>query len=167
MTGCTSAIGSTGSRLFVRLFQDAFGLFMFCGPALAGTLYHLLPFFVTRVVSNRIPTPGRMTVSMYRLAVGVPVYVLWSVVSAWWMSRSLPGWVVWICCCVMPFAGLVALEYWRRARGVGRSLCFQARLWFHRSRLRELRRTHAEISGQLGDLAARYDAELESISASV
>ena len=103
---------------------------------------------------------------MYRLAVGVPVYVLWYVVAAWWLSQALPGWIVWGCVCVMPFAGLVALEYWRRARGVGRSLWFQIRLWFRPSRREALRTTHAEISGQLGDLAARYDAELESNSES-
>jgi len=159
-------LSTSGFQLFCRLAKDAFWLIVLCLPALAGSLYHCLPFVLTRAVSRKIRTPGRTTVSMYRLAVGLPVYVAWYAASTWVLLEYLPAALVWSWECLMPFCGLLALEYWRRARGMGRAIWFQVVLWFRRRELKVLRGMHAEISDQLVALGARYDADLAAESGS-
>ena len=153
---------ASGVGLIAGLALDVLGLVLFLGPALLGTVFHLLPFVVTRAISRKIRTPGRTTVSMYRLAVGVPIYIAWYALSAGWLLSSQSPWAVLAACLLMPFAGMIALEYWRRAGGICRSVWAQVRVGFRRSRLQELRESHSDISGKLAELADRYDQALES-----
>jgi hypothetical protein len=65
----------TGVALFWRfafkVYRVAFAL-----PALIGTLLHLIPFVLVRLISPSFEGIGKTTTSLYRILVGLPFYGL-------------------------------------------------------------------------------------------
>jgi 1-acyl-sn-glycerol-3-phosphate acyltransferase len=146
-----------GIKLGLRLIWEA--VFMNIGfmLVLVGTLHHLLPFFVVRGITRLIKAPGKSTVALARLGIGLPVYLGWYALVWWWMAGYFLPWVAWAWLIPMPFAGLLALKYWWRVRDT--SGVWWRQIWlllFRRDKLRELRAEHAAVGGQLRDMADEY-----------
>ena len=146
-----------GLSLVVRLLWRLVWLVAWFLPALVGTMHHLVPFVLVRNVASRLSPPGRTAIALYRLLVGLPIYGLWYAVVALWMFDYFAGWFAWTWLLAMPFAGVVALSYWRR---IGRATAVwwrQISCIVHRGRRRELCRMQAELGAKLTELGAEYD----------
>ena len=127
-------------------------------PALLGTLFHVVPFTLVRAIASKVRAPGRMTVSLSLLGVGLPVYGLWYAVCGWWMFGYFTSWFAGLCLAAMPFLGVLALAYWRSARREAWMWWHELRFVWRRGRLKELRAEREELQRLLGNLAAEYEA---------
>jgi 1-acyl-sn-glycerol-3-phosphate acyltransferase len=146
-----------GIKLTARLTLEA--LFMGIGfmLVLAGTLHHLLPFLVVRGIARLMQAPGKSTVALARLGIGLPIYFGWYALVRWWMAGYFLPWVAWAWLVPMPLAGLLALKYWSRVRDT--SGVWWRQIWlllFRRTELRELRAEHAGVTRQLRGIAEDY-----------
>ena len=65
----------TGAALFWRFAFKIYRV-VFALPALIGTLLHLIPFVLVRLISPRFEGSGKTTTSLYRILVGLPFYGL-------------------------------------------------------------------------------------------
>jgi glycerol-3-phosphate O-acyltransferase/dihydroxyacetone phosphate acyltransferase len=147
-----------GWRLALRLLWEPLCVLFWLPLALIGTIHHIVPFLIVRVAGPRLQTPGRTTVSLARLGLGIPIYALWYALLAWWWLshwRFTPTFVI-VWNVAMPFAGLFALSYWPRAVSVSKLWTRDIRLLFRREELRDLRRERHELRALLRDLAAEY-----------
>jgi len=146
-----------GAKYFLGMMWAVLRLALGPFPALLGAVHHIVPFLVVRGIASKLQSPGRMTTSLMRLCVGLPLYAAWYVLVWWWMAESyfLP-WVAWTWAGLMPFAGAFALGYGRRAREVAGRIRSEVKLLFQPAKLDELRRAQAEVSAQLGGLAKDY-----------
>ena len=147
-----------GFPLFMKMAGQLLWLAVCFLPALVGTLYHLLPFFTVRLSAARLQTPGRTTISFARLGLGIPVYLLWYALVGWVLVQRLSfnTWLVWAWSALMPFAGLLALGYWRRARDLGLPWWRQFVFFFRRDKLEELRNDQFLLRIQLKELGDEY-----------
>ena len=145
----------SGFKATLRLMGDVCWLVLFFVPALLGTLHHLLPFIVVRSIASRMDQPGRRTISTHRLLVGVPIYLLWYAVVTLLIMLYSPkvaiGWLI-----AAPFAGLVAVHYWRRAGRTVSLLYHEMRLVFGRIKLQRLRQQLCKLRQRLGELSEEY-----------
>ena len=132
-------------------------LLAFSLPALLGSLWHLLPFLAVRFIAKMLDQPGMVTKSTHRIGVGLPLYLSWYAALAWLMldMAFMPS-VVVSTLVFMPFAGIFALQFWRRASAGVVVLWHQWKLSCQRRKLKELRQLRAGIQSRLGDLAAQY-----------
>lgn len=125
---------------------------------LFGLVTHLAPYLFVRVVSAWIPAPGRMTLALNRLLLGLPVYGAWYGFTAWWLADYFVTWVVVTWLVLMPLSGLLALDNARRWKRLFPRLRAEARLLL-RPRLRaELLASQAAVVGELSTLAAEFHA---------
>lgn len=146
-----------GLRLAARMSWEA--LWMSCGfvLVLAGTLHHLLPFWLTRLLARLVQAPGRSTIALSRLLLGLPIYGAWYAFTWWWISNYFLPWVAWVWLGPMPLAGVLALHYWSRVGSAGKSWWAQLRmLLFRQSELRRLRAGQHELRKSLRVLAEEY-----------
>ena len=141
------------------------------GPALLlavggdGTVHHLVPFVVVRLLAAKVDQPGRKTVSTNRLLIGLPLYLIWYVVVAWVLFASdLPRWAVWTWLAVAPSCGVIAIHYWRRAGNTVRLLWHQLRVTLHRGTLVQLRKTKAQLRERIQRLATDYGRQTAAAS---
>ncbi len=122
---------------------------------LFGTLYHILPFVIVRLVATRMDQPGRKTIATHRMLVGVPIYLLWYLV----VTGLLAIYDARIAICslaVAPVAGVVALHYWHGFRSATRLLYEQFQAMTKRKRLDELRQQRTALREQLTAFAKEY-----------
>ncbi len=126
-------------------------------PALLGTLHHFIPFFLVRKIASRMDQPGRKTVATHRLMVGVPCYLVWYA-AVTTLLLFLDARIAWTWLILAPFAGLIAIHYWRHAGETLTLLFHELRALASRTRLKQLRAQLAELRRQLSDLAAAYSA---------
>ena len=155
------------ARLTWRLLKDTFWLLLGLVPAIAGTLHHLAPFAVTRGIVRLVKLPGRATVALNRLLIGLPIYALWYAAVFWLLATQARLWIACVWTCLMPFAGIAALHFaWRAGR--------DCRVWWHEVKmaiqprqLRRLRFEQAELRRQLQHLREEYYAKQTSINAPV
>lgn len=145
-----------GPMVFLTLAWNLLCQIVMKIPALAGTLHHLVPFVCVRAIASRLDQPGRKTVSSSRLMVGVPLYLLWYFVVAWWMFGYFASWFASLWLCVAPFAGLLALYYWRRVKQTALLMWHQVRVTIRRSTLERLRRQQSNLRRRLAKLAEEY-----------
>lgn len=140
-----------GAALLRRLLAAPLGLAALFLPAVLGTLHHLLPFALVRLVAPRLQTPGRTTVSMARLGLGIPIYAGWyALVWWWWVHRwSFNPLFVNLWLAAMPACGAVALTYWKRAGEVARHWWQQMRVFFRSKELEQLRQERFALRTQL------------------
>ena len=68
-----------------------------------------------------------MTTALHRLYIGLPVYAIWYVLAWRWLSGYFVPWIAGAICFLMPFAGLWALDYCRRARDTDHTNAFGGR----------------------------------------
>lgn len=145
-----------GPMLLVRLKADALWMLLGFIPALAGTIHHLVPFAVTRLIARFFQTPGRSSIALSRLLVGLPIYGAWYAVVAWWMAKWFNPWVAGIWTALMPICGVLALHYWPRARLNARHWLQQVQMWMRPEQLRQLRHEQLQIRHELRKLAERF-----------
>lgn len=145
-----------GLRLFMRMLWDPFWMALTFATAVAGTVHHILPFLLVRAIAPRVQTPGRTTVSLTRLALGIPLYGAAYVAVWWWMANYFRPWIAWVWLIPMPLAGIWALYYWRFARSASGMWWQQIRLFFRPAALRELRESHNALSDRLQKTVEEY-----------
>ena len=146
-------------RLAVTLFVEALWLGYWFPAAIIGTVFHIVPFVITRALARRIQD-GPTTTALSRLGLGLSIYALWYT-GAWFAIRSyfLP-WVAWTWVGLMPLAGIFALTYAHRSRDICRNWLRQMVLVLKPARLRELRteqgRLRRELHGFVEEFAAAF-----------
>lgn len=147
-----------GLRLFGRMLWKPFWILFWLPVALLGTLHHLVPFLAVRAVAPRMQTPGQTSVSLARLGLGLPVYAAWYAFMIWWWVHRWYYTVEWVVFynVAMPFAGLLTMEYWPRAREAAGLWWRQIRLLSRGQALTELRRDHQALRTELLHLEEEY-----------
>ena len=142
------------ARLTGRLLGDALRLLIGLGPATAGTLHHLVPFAITRGIVQLAKYPGRATLALNRLMIGVPIYGIWYAFVWWLLARYTHVWIAWLWTGLMPLAGVAALHYGWRVRGAWRALWQELKMIFQPASLRKLRHEQGNLRRQLEQLRA-------------
>lgn len=142
-------------RAFLFLLRQTIWLCAGMIPWL-GTVHHLPPFLLVRGAAGRLNTQGRPTVALFRLSIGLPVYLAWYALVLWCMSRYFLAWIAIAWCALMPFAGLWALDYWRRARSTAALWWSETRILFNRDQLKELRAERRELVETLEEMSAEH-----------
>jgi 1-acyl-sn-glycerol-3-phosphate acyltransferase len=132
-----------------------FVLLLLLIPAVAGTLFHLVPFWIVRLVAGRMTPPGRTAVSFYRLLIGLPVYVAWYGLVFFVALGRLPVWQIAVSLSLMPLFGVIALQYWTRLRSTARDAWCQFLAILNPGRIRALMETRGELTAQIQQLAER------------
>lgn len=151
-----------GARLMLRLVLEALRLLPGLLPAFAGMVHHLVPFAVTRGLVNLVKHPGRATVAMNRLLLGVPLYGLWYAFVWGLLARQASIGFACLWTALMPFAGVAALHYAWRARVIGRAWWSQVWLFTRRAELHELRADQLALREQLERLRSEYRAAVRT-----
>ncbi len=145
-----------GVRLWMRQCVDLLFIFLAALPSLFGTLYNIVPYFITRPVARRFIEPGRTTTAFYHLTLGVPVYLLWYLAAGLGMAAYFTPQVAWVCTLTAPCAGLFALSFWGRLSRFGSLWWQELILLTHGAKLAALRNTAEELRHDLAALAQRY-----------
>ena len=150
-----------GLRLWLRQAADLLYLLLAAAPSFIGTVCSAPPYFFTRPLARRCIEPGRTTVALYRLLVGIPVYLVWYGVL-WFMLAAyfIPA-VAYRVTLAAPFLGLFAYSFWGRLSRFG-GLWWQELLVLVRGRdLARLRVQHRQLQQDLSQMAERYRTEVE------
>ena len=145
----------TGTALFWRfafkIYRVAFGL-----PALIGTLLHLIPFVLVRLISPKFEGIGKTTTSLYRILVGLPFYGVWYVAVWFALHHYINAKIATALVVVMPLIGIFAFHYWINAGVVWRSLREEAKLLFKAKLLAELRAENLTVKNRVAELGDQY-----------
>lgn len=144
-----------GLQTLARMTWNLFLLILLLVPAMLGTLYHILPFVLVRLIASRMDQPGRLTISTHRLLVGVPVYLVWYAAVTICLMFYEPR-IAWLSLIAAPFSGLVAVYYWRRARQTIVLMYQESRLLLRKAELKRLRQLKLALSDRLAELAAEF-----------
>lgn len=145
-----------GLKVCAKLLWSFLCLIILFVPALIGTLYHMVPLVLARMLARRLDQAGRMAISTNRMLFGVPLYLIWYALVAWWTFGYFAAWFAWTCTIAAPFLGLIAAYYWRKARQTGRLLWHQLRVAVRRGTLKQLRQQEADLRERLTELAEEY-----------
>jgi 1-acyl-sn-glycerol-3-phosphate acyltransferase len=143
-------------RLTLRLLREILWLLAGLVPAIAGTLHHLVPFTVTRVIVKFIKYPGRTTVAQNRLMIGLPIYGVWYAVVLWLLATRTPLWIAWLWTGLMPLCGIAALHYVWRIRHAGRAWWHESKMLTRPKQLRRLRSEQVELRRKLQHLREEF-----------
>lgn len=152
----SSVLRRRGWRLTLRLVWEAVLMDIGFVLVLIGTLHHLPPFLLTRFIARFVQAPGRSTIALARFGVGVPVYGAWYAFHAWWISQYFLPWVAWAWLLPMPFAGLLALQYWRRVQRTSPGWWRNIIIACQPARLKELRSEHDKLRALLQEMAGEF-----------
>ena len=145
-----------GTLLVLRLLARAF-LFVFSFVlSIPGTLHHVLPFGVTRWLAGMLQAPGRSTIALVRLLVGLPVYGFWYLLVWKILAQQFSAEVAWIWTLWMPSAGLFALMFWRQTKRVAPVLGREMAMLFRPEQIGKLRANQEKLKHELARLAAEY-----------
>ena len=123
-----------------------------------GFVTHIVPYLFVRLVSAWIPAPGRMTLALNRLLLGLPVYAGWYAFTAWWLRDYFMLWVVVTWLVIMPVSGLIALDNARRWKALFPRLRAAARLLLRPKLRADLLASQTALVRELGELAAEFRA---------
>jgi glycerol-3-phosphate O-acyltransferase / dihydroxyacetone phosphate acyltransferase len=146
----------SGAKLLMRMLRDFVWMAVWFLPAFLGTAHHLVPFIVVRAIARPVTSGFRSTVSLARLGIGLPIYGLWYGLVWWWQAQMLTPWFATGWCLAMPFAGVLALNYWRRGRETARLWSNEFHVLFRSANLQALRSEQVELRAKLGGLAEEY-----------
>ena len=156
LTARSTVLRWRGTALTLRLLGEALLMDLGFVVVLIGTLHHLLPFLLTRFVARFVQAPGRSTIALSRFGVGIPVYGAWYAFHAWWMSDYFLPWVAWAWLLPMPFAGLLALSYWRRVKRTSPAWWRNILLALQPRKLKALREGHDRLRSELEEMADEF-----------
>jgi len=138
--------------LLSRAFLFAFSFVM----SIPGTLHHILPFAVTRWLASMLQAPGRSTIALARLLIGLPVYALWYFLVWRILATEFSHEVAWIWTVWMPSAGLFALMFWRQLKRVGPVLGREMAMLIRPEQIGKLRANQEKLKRELARLATDY-----------
>lgn len=147
------------SQAVGRLLMETLRLCAGLVPAIAGTVHHIVPFLITRGLVRLVKHPGRATVALNRLMIGVPIYAIWYGVVWWLLAKYTHVWIAWLWTALMPLAGVAALHYAWRVRGAWRNWWQDLGMLFQPKKLQRLRFAHFELRRKLEKLRDEYFAE--------
>ena len=147
----------SGAALFWRFAFKAYRV-AFALPALIGTLLHLIPFILVRLISPRLEGIGKTTTSLYRILVGLPFYGIWYLASWFALHQYTGSKIATVAVAAMPLIGVFAFHYWINAGVVWRSLREEAKLLFNAELLAELRAENLAVKELIGGTPSRYDS---------
>ncbi len=145
-----------GFAVASKLLWNFLLLLRFLVPAIIGTLHHIVPFVLVRGIASRLDQPGLKTVSTHRLMVGLPIYVAWYAVVAFWMHGYFAPWFTWTWMLFAPVAGVISLAFWRGAEKSIVLLWHQIQMTWRREKLKQLRDQKAQLCQRLTELAIEY-----------
>lgn len=143
-------------QVAVLALWDAVRLALGLLPAVFGTMHHIAPFVVVRLIAGYLDHPGNKTKATHRVMAGLPIYGLWYAFVGWWMFDYYSNWFAMLWLALMPFAGFVALSFWRRLGVAAPAAWSHLAIALQRRRLRELRAAGAALQAQLRTLAEEY-----------
>ena len=145
-----------GTVLVLRLLGRAF-LFAFSFVlSIPGIVHHIVPFLATRFLSGVFQPPGRSTIALARLLIGLPVYALWYFVVWRILAQEFSHEVAWIWTLWMPSAGLFALMFWRQLKRVAPVLGREMAMLIRPEQIGKLRANQDKLKRELARLAAEY-----------
>ncbi len=145
-----------GAGLGWQVLKELIGLLPGLVPGVAGVIHHAIPFAITRLLVRwRVPH-GLTWVAVNRLLLSLPIYAAWYAAVWWALAVWTHTWVAWLWVTLMPPAGIVAWHYCRQVAQTIRLGWQEMRLLFQPDRLRQLRRSQAELRQQLLSLANAY-----------
>ncbi|MCA9248261.1 MAG: 1-acyl-sn-glycerol-3-phosphate acyltransferase [Planctomycetales bacterium] len=150
-------LGRSPALACLALVMKALGLGVLFPIAVAATVFHLVPFAVTRLLARLATPPGRTAVSFYRLLIGLPVYLIWylaAVAFALWQAAPW-SWIVPGVVALAP-AGVMALSYWPAAPAAVRGIFRQLSMAVRPTSLRPLRDEHAALRSALIEIGGKY-----------
>lgn len=157
LTMRSSILHKRGLRLAARLVWRSVWLVLLSIPSLFASLFHLVPFTLTRFITEKVKTPGRSAVSFGRLILGLPIYGAWYALFYWYLKEhAFTPVAIATILILLPFAGLLALSHGRNLRRAGFSWMHQIAMLFGRQRLEKLRAERGALQARLSDLAAEY-----------
>ena len=146
---------SSNLAVLLQSMAHAIWLVLLFIPALYGTVYHFVPFFIVRAIASRMDQPGRLTVSTHRLLVGVPLYLVWYFVVTLAVLYGFPQFA-FVSLVVAPLAGLIAIYYWRLARQTIALIYHRFRLIVGGTRLKRCREQLRLLRGRLTEMSDEY-----------
>lgn len=151
-----------GWTLAAMLVRSLLWLGLLFVPSMIGTLFHLIPFGVTRWIATRITPPGgRKQTSTYRLAAGLPVYLTWYALAGLGMFFQFPD-HRWLSVCVLlllPWMGLLGFRFWRFARSPASVIWHELKFLWHGRQLNQLRTERDQVCRSVRELADEFDRE--------
>jgi hypothetical protein len=147
----------SGLGVFLKLFGRFLWLAVLLVPALLGTVHHIVPFVAVRKLDAVMGEPGKMAVATHKMMFGVPIYTLWhvGVIAALWFLVDPQIAIAWLF--LAPFAGALALNYWRQARRVVRLLYHETRVILQRGQLQRLRDQRNALRRCLDEMSDDFD----------
>jgi hypothetical protein len=145
-----------GILLVLRLLARGF-LFLFSfALGVPGTLHHIVPFVITRGLARLVQAPGRSTIALSRLLIGLPVYVGWYYLAWRILAARFSPEVAWIWTVWMPSAGLFALMFWRQVKRVAPVLGRELAMLIRPEQIGKLRANQEKLKRELATLAAEF-----------
>ena len=145
----------TGAALFWR-FAFKIWRVLFGVPALIGTLLHLIPFGLVRLISPKFEGVGKTTTSLYRILVGLPFYAVWYVAAWFALHHYKDATIATASVVAMPLIGIFAFHYWINVGEVWRSLREEAKLLLNAELLAGLRAENRAVKKQVAELGDEY-----------
>jgi hypothetical protein len=116
----------------------------------------LLPFAITRAFAKMLRAPGKSTIALARLLIGLPLYALWYFVAWRILAERLSPEVAWIWTLWMPSAGLFALMFWRQVKRIAPVLGREMAMLIRPEQIGKLRSNQAKLKKELAKLAEQY-----------
>ena len=145
-----------GLLLVLRLLARASLFALSFVLSIPGTVHHITPFAVTRWFAGFLQAPGRSTIALSRLLIGLPVYALWYFIVWKTLARQFSHEVAWIWTVWMPSAGLFALMFWRQLKRVGPVLGREIAMLIRPEQIGKLRTNQEKLKRELARLATEY-----------
>ncbi len=141
---------------FGRHGEEWLRLILWSAPAVVGTLYHVVPFILGRILGSFVRLPGKTTTALTRLGVGIPIFLLWYAFSIWYLGDHLDPFIVLTWHILLPLFGLSSLQFWRQARVMNEVLTQEFEISLKPAVLGELRKDFQALSRELDALAGEY-----------
>lgn len=130
---------SSGWRVIGLLLARTWWVVFGFALALPGTIFHLIPFAISRGLAAMMQTKLRATFALARLGASLPVYAIWYGLAGWlWWGTLSPGQLV-LLLGVMPFLGVLALRYWYFARRTFPPMMREWRMLLYPAQVRDLK----------------------------
>jgi 1-acyl-sn-glycerol-3-phosphate acyltransferase len=145
-----------GPLLVLRLLARGFLFALSFVLSIPGTLHHILPFAVTRWLASMLQAPGRSTIALARLLIGLPLYAFWYFLVCKTLAQHFSREVAWIWTIWMPSAGLFALMFWRQVKRVAPVLGREMAMLIRPEQIGKLRANQEKLKRELARLASEY-----------
>jgi glycerol-3-phosphate O-acyltransferase/dihydroxyacetone phosphate acyltransferase len=144
-------------RLPARVWRSVrlgFGLI----PVFCGIVQNAPPLAIERLIVRCLPQAGATTIALSRLAVAMPVFLLWYGLTGWLLAGYFLPWLAAAWLLTTPLAGLFALRYCQTLAAVSRDWWLELRMLFKRDELKSLRATQDKLRGRMSTLSDEYAA---------